>query len=74
MMTEVFEAKLRKIGNSLGVIIPSEIIEELGYHRGDVVHIAIPPVNGDKRNELILKMAGIYKKKLHFKRDKGDRY
>ena len=73
-MTEVFEAKLRKIGNSLGVIIPSEIIDELGYHKGDVVHIAIPPTNGDKRNEQILKMAGIYKKKSPFKRDKGDRY
>ena len=40
-MAEVFEAKLRKIGNSLGVIIPSEIIDELGYHKGDVVHIDI---------------------------------
>ena len=73
-MTEVFEAKLRKIGNSLGVIIPSEIIDELGYHNGDVVHIAIPPANGDKRNEQILNMAGIYKKKSPFKRDEGDRY
>ncbi len=73
-MTEVFEAKLRKIGNSLGVIIPSEIIDELGYHNGDVVQIAIPPANGGKRNEQILKMAGIYKRKSPFKRDKGDRY
>lgn len=73
-MTEVFEAKLRKIGNSLGVIIPSEIIEELGYHKGDIVHVAIPPANGDKRNEQILKIAGIYHKKSPFKRDKGDRF
>jgi len=73
-MTEVFEAKLRKIGNSLGVIIPSDIIDELGYHKGDIVHIAIPPANGDKRNKQILNMAGIYKKKSTFKRDKGDRY
>ena len=73
-MTEVFEAKLRKIGNSLGVIIPFEIIDELGYHKGDVIHIALPPANGDKRNEQILKMAGIYKKKSPCKRDKGDRY
>ncbi len=73
-MAEVFEAKLRKIGNSLGVIIPSEIIEELGYHKGDIVHVAIPPANGDKRNEQILKIAGIYHKKSPFKRDKGDRF
>ncbi|UCG70912.1 MAG: hypothetical protein JSV09_07925 [Thermoplasmata archaeon] len=73
-MTEVFEAKLRKIGNSLGVIIPSGIIEELGYQKGDIVQIAIPPANGNNRNEQILKMAGIYKKKSPFKRDKGDRY
>ncbi len=42
-MTEVFEAKLRKVGNSLGVIIPSKIIEKMGFHKGDVIYVAIPP-------------------------------
>ncbi len=73
-MTEVFEAKLRRIGNSLGVIIPSDIIEGLGFHRGDVIHIAIPPSNNVTRNELLRQLAGIDKDTTKFKRDKEDRY
>ena len=73
-MSEVFETKLRKIGNSLGVIIPSKIIEELHFHQGDIIHLAIPPTDNDKRNELILNIAGIDIKKPRFKRDKKDRY
>ena len=73
-MSEVFEAKLRKIGNSLGVIIPAKIIEELHFQKGDVIHLAIPPTNNVKRNDLILNIAGIDIKKPRFKRDKKDRY
>lgn len=73
-MTEVFEAKLRRIGNSVGVIIPAEIIEALGFDIGDVVHIAIPPSSKEKRNKAIMKLAGMYKKASSFKRDKRDRY
>jgi len=40
-MTKLFEAKVRKIGNSLGIIIPSEIIEEMGFHKGDIINVAI---------------------------------
>jgi antitoxin component of MazEF toxin-antitoxin module len=73
-MTEVFEAKLRKIGNSLGVLIPATIIEELNFHQGDVIHLAIPPSDNGKRNELILDLAGIDFKKPSFKREKKDRF
>ncbi len=73
-MTEVFEAKVRRVGNSLGVIIPSEIIEEMGFHKGDIIRVAIPPSEPGKRNELLKELAGIDKEKPPFKRDKGDRY
>ena len=73
-MAEVFEAKLRKIGNSLGVIIPSNLIEELGVHRGDMIHVAIPVISNEKRNELLRRIAGTYQKTKAFKRDKEDRY
>ena len=73
-MAEVFEAKLRKVGNSLGVIIPAKIIEELHFHQGDVVHLAIPPSDNGKRNELILELAGIDKGKPSFTREKQDRF
>ena len=73
-MVEVFEARLRKIGNSLGILVPSHIIEELGFHKGDVVHVAIPPSETIKRNELLFELTGVDKKKNSFKREKEDRY
>jgi len=73
-MVEVFEARLRKIGNSLGILVPSHIIEGLGFHKGDVIHVAIPSTETIKRNEILLELTGIDKKKSSFQREKEDRY
>ena len=73
-MADVFETKIRKIGNSLGVIIPSEILEELGYKNGDTVHVAIPPSDLKKRNDLLKQLAGISSGKPPFVREKEDRF
>jgi len=73
-MSEVFEAKLRKIGNSLGIIIPAHIIEGLGFHKGDAIHVVLPPSKNIKRNKLLADLAGIDKSKTSFKREKEDRY
>ena len=73
-MVEVFEARLRKIGNSLGILVPSNIIEGLGFHKGDVIHVVIPPSETIKRKELLFELTGVDKKKTSFKREKEDRY
>jgi hypothetical protein len=73
-VTEVFEAKLRRIGNSLGIIIPAELIDEMDYHEGDVVKVMIPPADIEQRNQALLGLAGIYRGKRPFRREKGDRY
>ena len=73
-MVEVFEARLRKIGNSLGILIPSHIIEGLRFQKGDVIHVAIPPSVTMKRNEILFELTGVDKKKSSFKREKEDRY
>lgn len=73
-MVEVFEARLRKIGNSLGILVPSNIIEELGFRKGDVIHVAIPPSETSKRNEILFELTGVDKKKTSFKREKEDRF
>lgn len=73
-MTDVFQVKLVNIGNSLGFIIPSEIVKERGLQEGDLVQIEILPTSLEKRNEKIMKMAGIYKGTAPFKREKEDRY
>lgn len=72
-MTEVFKAKIRKIGNSLGVIIPADILNKLGYRKDEVLEIAIPPKNEEK-NRILLDIAGIDAGKPSFKREREDRY
>jgi len=73
-MAEVFEARLRKIGNSLGILVPSRILEGLGFHKGDVIHVVIPASETAKRNDLLLELTGIDKKISRFRREKEDRY
>ena len=73
-MSEIFEAKLRKIGNSLGVIIPKEMIEHMHFHPGDSIRICIPSSDINTRNRKLLKLAGKYKKTSGFERDKLDRF
>ena len=73
-MSEVFESKLRKIGNSLGLIVPSKIIESLNFHKGDIVQVIIPSNENKKKNKLLLNLAGIDKDKSIFQRVKEDRY
>jgi putative addiction module antidote len=35
------EGKIRKIGNSLGVILPSNMLKKIGVGDGDTVHISL---------------------------------
>ncbi len=73
-MSEVFEVKLRKIGNSMGVIIPAKIIEELHVEKGDFVSVCIPKSDIRKRNSRLSEIAGIDSGKAGFIREKEDRY
>lgn len=40
-MPEVFKAKLRKVGSSVGVLIPKERLEEMHVNVGDEVEICL---------------------------------
>jgi putative addiction module antidote len=73
-MTEVFETRLRKIGNSLGVIIPNDILQALGFRKGDTIHVVLPLTDIKSRNKRLMSLVGIDRKKLEFKREKGDRF
>jgi len=73
-MSELFKAKIRKIGNSLGLIVPSYVIEEMGFHQGDIIHIIIPKSKNIDRNNKLIKMAGIDRDKRKFNREKMDRF
>jgi antitoxin component of MazEF toxin-antitoxin module len=71
-MSTVFEGKVRRLGNSMAVIIPKEILEETGAKEGDVVKLSVP-IPRQRRNEVLKKMAGIDAGSRPFKREKGDR-
>ncbi|MEW5937892.1 MAG: hypothetical protein AB1665_08790 [Candidatus Thermoplasmatota archaeon] len=73
-MTEVFVVKVRRVGNSLGIIIPKDISDALGFGDGDTIHVAIPSADLSTRNKKLLSLIGIDRGKGPFKRDKEDRY
>jgi antitoxin component of MazEF toxin-antitoxin module len=71
-MSTVFEGKVRRLGNSMAVIIPKEILEETGAREGDMVKLSVP-ISRQKRAEVFKKMAGIDAGARPFIREKGDR-
>ena len=71
-MSTVFEGKVRRLGNSMAVIIPKEVLEETGAKEGDVVKLSVP-IPRRRRNEAFEKMAGIDAGSGAFVREKGDR-
>jgi antitoxin component of MazEF toxin-antitoxin module len=73
-MTEVFETKVTRIGNSFGVIIPHKILGKIGSKNGDAVKIAILTTTIEKRNALLKKIAGTAKGARRFEREREDRY
>lgn len=74
-MVNVFDAKIRRIGNSLGVIIPKEVLTDNGYREGDEVKVALPRHDLAGRNRAIMRIAGKWAGKLGpFEREKEDRF
>ena len=71
-MAQVFEGKVRKLGNSLAVIIPNDVLSEAGVHEGDVLKLAIP-VPVAKRKRVWKKIAGIDSRLPSFSREEHDR-
>ena len=69
-MSDVLKAKLRKIGSSVGVLIPQERLAALDIGVGDEVEIALLKHRNDKDIE---KMFGVAKQAKPFIRDKTSR-
>jgi antitoxin component of MazEF toxin-antitoxin module len=73
-MSQVFKAKVRKIGNSYGVLIPAEIIQELHVEMGDELMISVATTDLEERNRMLMELAGVYEGEEPFEREKEDRY
>lgn len=71
-MAQVFEGKVRKLGNSMAVIIPNNVLSEAGVHEGDVLKLAIP-VPVARRKRIWRKVAGIDAGLHPFSREDHDR-
>jgi len=72
-MSRVLTGKVRRVGNSMAVIIPRELLEESGAGEGDTIKIslAIPKTARGGRLERI---AGVDRKARPFSREKTDRF
>ncbi len=69
-MTDLVKAKLRRIGSSVGILIPKEKLESLHVDVGDEIEIAVLKQRDEKELE---KMFGIAKGAGSFIRDKTAR-
>lgn len=65
-MSEVVELKVRKIGTSLGVIIPKKLIDKEQLKEGSIVSVGLIK---KQKMELIEKALGIAKGAKPFKRE-----
>jgi hypothetical protein len=37
-----FDARLRKVGDSVGILIPHKVVEELGAQLNQTIHVVLP--------------------------------
>jgi antitoxin component of MazEF toxin-antitoxin module len=72
-MSRVLTARVRKVGNSLAVIIPKELLDEAGAGEGDSVSLSLA-IPTSRRDSVIESVAGLDRGKRAFKREKRDRY
>lgn len=63
---------MRRLGNSMAVIIPKGVLEEAGVREGDVVKLSLP-IPKSKRREVLRKIAGVDSLAEPFRREKRDR-
>lgn len=69
-MPELFRAKVRKVGTSLGILIPKEVIEKQKIKEGEEVEVGLLK---QRKLEEVLRLIGTAKGAKPFERDRIDR-
>ncbi len=69
-MSGLFKTRVRKVGTSLGVLIPKDLIAQQKIREGETIEIALFK---EKKLEQIKKAFGIAKGSKPFERDGVDR-
>ncbi|MCL4326604.1 MAG: hypothetical protein M1481_07325 [Candidatus Thermoplasmatota archaeon] len=67
-METIFKVKIRRVGTSLGILIPKRLIANKSIKEGEEVEIAILK----RRKDLVAKVFGIAKGAGHFERHAKD--
>jgi antitoxin component of MazEF toxin-antitoxin module len=70
---ELFTARLRRVGNSLSVLVPKKALDDLGVGEGDEVEVALLPKPSDRRKRF-LSAIGSVPGLGPFERERKDRY
>lgn len=70
---ETFKAKLRRVGNSLSILVPKTALDQLGVQEGDEVDVALMPLPSQRRQRLD-RFIGSVPGLGPFKRERNDRY
>jgi antitoxin component of MazEF toxin-antitoxin module len=73
VMSKVLTGRIRRVGNSMAVIVPKELLKEAGAREGDTVKLSLAIPLSD-RNSAIRAFAGTHRRAKPFKREKRDRY
>ena len=69
-MPELFKAKVRKVGTSLGVLIPKDVAEKQKIKEGEEIEVGLLK---ERRLDEVLKLIGTAKGTKPFERDRTDR-
>ena len=69
-MSELFKAKVRKVGTSLGILIPKEVAEHESIKEGQEIELSILK---QRKLEEVWKLIGTAKGTKPFERDRTDR-
>ena len=67
------ETKLRRIGNSLGIVLPSAVLKELRLSEGDEVSVAVYRRSA-RKGARIEDLVGLWAGAPPFEREKEDRF
>lgn len=70
-MAEMFKVKVRKVGDSLGILIPKDIADTESIKEGEEVEVSV--LKRKKLEALLKKVMGSAKGAGPFERDREDR-
>ncbi len=69
-MTSIFKVKVRKVGSSLGILIPKDLADDESIKEGEEIEVTLFK---QRKLENVLKLLGTAKGSKPFERDRKDR-